>query len=65
VNTPLDFLIYSPEGVAITEYQLLHLRESGNSREFRSMTGGVIHSSGGAKRDAIEFEGKKNRPSHV
>jgi hypothetical protein len=62
LNTPLDFLIYAPEGVAITEYQLLHLRESGNSREFRSTTGGVIHSSGGAKRDSIEFEGKKIAP---
>jgi hypothetical protein len=39
LNTPLDFLIYTPEGVAITEYQLLRLRESGNSREFRSITG--------------------------
>ena len=62
LNTPLDFLIYAPEGVAITEYQLLHLRESGNSREFRSVTGGVIHASGGAKRDGVEFEGKKLAP---
>jgi hypothetical protein len=62
LNTPLDFLIYAPEGVAITEYQLLHLRESGNSREFRSVTGGVVHSSGGAKRDSVEFEGKKLAP---
>jgi hypothetical protein len=62
LNTPLDFLIYTPEGVAITEYQLLHLRESGNSREFRSMTGGVVHASGGAKRDEVEFEPKKLAP---
>jgi hypothetical protein len=62
MNTPLAFLIYTPEGVAITEYQLLHLHESGKSREFRSMTGGVVHSSGGAKRDEVEFEGKKVAP---
>jgi hypothetical protein len=62
LNTPLDFLIYTPEGVAVTEYQLLHLHESGNSREFRSVTGGVIHSSGGAKRDGVEFDGKKIAP---
>jgi hypothetical protein len=62
LNTPLDFLIYTPEGVAITEYQLLRLRESGNSREFRSVTGGVVHSSGGAKRDVVEFESKKIAP---
>jgi hypothetical protein len=62
LNTPLDFLIYAPEGVAFTEYQLLRLHESGNSREFRSVTGGVIHASGGAKRDEVEFEGKKIAP---
>lgn len=62
LNTPLDFLIYMPEGIAITEYQLLRLHESGNSREFRSVTGGVIHSSGGAQRDEVNFEGKKIAP---
>jgi hypothetical protein len=62
LNTPLDFLIYAPEGIAITEYQLLRLHESGNSREFRSVTGGVIHASGGAKRDEVEFEGRKIAP---
>jgi hypothetical protein len=62
LNTPLDFLIYMQEGIAITEYQLLHLRTSGNAREFRSATGGVVHASGGAQRDAMEFEGKKIAP---
>jgi hypothetical protein len=62
LNTPLDFLIYTPDGVAITEYQLLHLHESGDGREFRSMTGGVVHSSSGAQRDEIDFEGKKLAP---
>jgi len=62
LNAPLDFLIYMQEGVAITEYQLLRLRESGNSREFRSVTGGVVHSSGGAQRDNVDFEGKKVAP---
>jgi hypothetical protein len=62
LNTPLDFLIYMPEGIAITEYQLLRLRENGDSREFRSMTGGVVHSSGGAQRDEVEFQSKKVAP---
>jgi hypothetical protein len=35
------------------------LHESGNSREFRSVTGGVVHSSGGAQRDLIEFQANK------
>jgi hypothetical protein len=62
LNTPLDFLIYMQEGVAITEYQLLRLRESADSREFRSVTGGVVHSSSGAQRDEVDFEGKKVAP---
>jgi hypothetical protein len=59
VACPLEVLIYAPEGVAITEYQLLHLRENGDAREFRTVTGGVFHQSGGAIRDVLPFEGKK------
>jgi len=57
--SPVEVLIYAPEGVAITEYQLLHLREEKDSREFRTVTGGVMHVSGGATRDVVPFEGKK------
>ncbi len=59
VTTPLEFLIVVPEGVAITEYQMLHLRQNGNNREFRTVTGGVFHVSGGATRDLMNFENKK------
>jgi len=59
VRTPLEFLVYAPEGVAITEYQLLRLREQKDAREFRTVTGGVMHVSGGATRDLVPFEGKK------
>jgi hypothetical protein len=59
LTIPLEFLIKVPEGVAITEYQLIRLRENKNDREFRTMTGGVIHASGGATRDVVEFEGKR------
>jgi hypothetical protein len=62
LKTPVEVLIYVPEGVAATEYQLLHLRESGKAREFRTVTGGVFHRSGGASRDALEFEAKKIAP---
>jgi hypothetical protein len=62
LKTPVEILIYAPEGVAATEYQLLHLHESGKSREFRTMTGGVFHQSGGATRDAVEFQAKKIAP---
>jgi hypothetical protein len=56
---PIEFLIVVPEGVSITEYQLLCLRQSGDNREFRTVTGGVFHVSGGATRDVLPFEWKK------
>jgi hypothetical protein len=62
IDTPVEILIYAPEGVAATEYQLLLLHQSGDAREFRTVTGGVFHKSGGASRDAVEFEGKKIAP---
>jgi hypothetical protein len=62
VKTPLEFLIYVPEGVAISEYQLLRLRDQKEAREFRTVTGGVLHVSGGATRDLLPFESKKIAP---
>jgi hypothetical protein len=62
LKTPLDFLIVAPEGVAITEYQLLKLRTNQSSREFRTVTGGVLHVKGGATRDLVPFDGKKVAP---
>jgi hypothetical protein len=59
---PVVFAVYVPEGVAITEYQLLHLHTNSDSREFRSVTGGVMHVSGGAVRDLIEFQSEKLAP---
>jgi hypothetical protein len=51
----LDLLVYAPEGSSIEEYQLIKLREHPDSREFRTVTGGIFHVSGGAERDLIEF----------
>lgn len=62
VKTPVEILVYTPEGTAITEYQLLRLREQKDSREFRTVTGGVLHVSGGAARDLVPFENKKIAP---
>jgi hypothetical protein len=59
VNVPAEFLIRLPEGVEITEYQLVHLHQHHDSREFRTVTGGIFHQSGGAKRDTLPFEYKK------
>jgi hypothetical protein len=62
LHTPIEILIYTPEGTAATEYQLLRLHEQKDAREFRTMTGGVLHASGGATRDSIPFENKKIAP---
>ena len=59
VTFPVQFAVYTPEGTAITEYQLVRYRTHSDSREFRSMTGGVFHSSGGATRDLVEFKADK------
>ena len=57
-----DVLIYAAEGVSPEEYQLLKLRVNSDNREFRSETGGVFHSSGGAQRDVIDFKPVKVAP---
>jgi hypothetical protein len=62
VASPMEFLIVAPEGTALTEYQFIKLREHTDSREFRTVTGGVFHVSGGATRDLVPFEGKKIAP---
>lgn len=62
VSLPVVFAVYVPEGTAITEYQLVRLHQQSNSREFRSVTGGVIHESGGAKRDLVQFQPEKIAP---
>ena len=59
---PVVLAVYAPEGVAITEYQLLRLHPNSDSREFRSVTGGVMHVSGGATRDLIDFQSDKLAP---
>jgi hypothetical protein len=59
VKTPLEVLIFAPEGVEYTEYQLIHLHDNSDNREFRTVTGGVMHVSGGATRDVVPFEAKQ------
>jgi len=59
VTSPVEFMIVTPEGVAITEYQLIKLNQNSDDREFRTMTGGVFHAKGGATRDLIPFQSQK------
>ena len=62
LKTPIDILVYTPEGTNVSEYQLLRLHDQKDSREFRTVTGGVMHVSGGATRDTVPFESKKIAP---
>ena len=58
-QTPLEFLIVAPEGTVMAEYQLLRLHVNKDNREFRTVTGGLLHSQSGSQRDQIMFDGKK------
>jgi hypothetical protein len=62
LSFPVEIAVYMPEGTAITEYQLLRLHIVGNAREFRSVTGGAFHSSGGDARDEVEYQAEKIAP---
>jgi hypothetical protein len=53
---PIELYVNCPEGSGITEYQLVRMHEHPNAREFRTVTGGIFHVSGGAKRDELDFE---------
>jgi len=59
VTNPVEFIIRTPEGTSATEYQLLKFDQKDNRREFRAMTGGIIHASGGAEKNAIAFNPEK------
>lgn len=62
VKFPASFILYVPEGTSPGEYQLLRLRVNPDNREFRSVTGGVVHESGGASSAAVDFSPKKLAP---
>ena len=62
MNPPADFILYVPEGVSPGEYQLIRFRINSDSREFRSLTGGAVHTKGGAARDTVDFTTKKIAP---
>jgi hypothetical protein len=59
---PVTFAVYLPETVEITQYQLLRLHPAADAREFLSAAGGVLHTSAGATRDAIDFHPLKIAP---
>ena len=62
LKVPASFIFYVPEGRSPGEYQLLRLRINKDYREFRSVTGGVVHEAGGASRDTVDFTPRKIAP---
>ncbi|HVW85289.1 MAG TPA: hypothetical protein VHB50_11445 [Bryobacteraceae bacterium] len=56
----IEALIHPMEGVSAQEYQLIRFRTHKDAREFRSVTGGIFHMSGGAQRDIVPF-----KPIHI
>jgi hypothetical protein len=62
LQCPIDILIYLPEGVSANEYDFLRFRIHSDNREFRVLTGGVFHSTGGADRDEVKFAPVKTGP---
>lgn len=61
LHQPIEFAVITREGDAITEYQLLHLNQNSDNREFRTVTGGVLHVSSGA-RITLPFQWTKVAP---
>lgn len=59
---PLEFYIRCQEGNSASEYQLLRLWDKGDRREFRAVTGGVLHRSGGAQKNEVKFDFEKVAP---
>jgi hypothetical protein len=62
LGTPIEVVIRCTEGVTPSEYVLLKMDEKGDRREFRAVTGGIYHSSGGADKNAIKFDFQKIAP---
>jgi hypothetical protein len=59
VAPALEFYIRCPEGDSASEYRLLHFWDKGDRREFMIVTGGVLHASGGAQDNVMEFKFEK------
>ena len=56
LHADTDLLVYCLDGTEITEYQLIRFRTHSDSREFRTVTGGIFHRSGGPQRDLVLFD---------
>jgi hypothetical protein len=62
LTSDTNILIFMPDTYSANDYILVKLHRNSNNREFRAVTGGVFHSSGGATKDSIEFGSAKLAP---
>jgi hypothetical protein len=62
LQAPVEILIYAAPSVDIAEYDFLRFRINSDNREFRSITWGVFHSTGGAQRDEVSYHPTKAGP---
>ena len=62
VPADVEFLVITPEGTSITEYQLLRLDAKGSRREFRALSSGLGNSRSGTDKNQVPFEGRRLRP---
>jgi hypothetical protein len=62
LKRPIQILLYTPEGAAVSEYTFVRFRLNSSNREFRILTGGVFHSTGGADRDEVPFKPVRTAP---
>jgi len=59
LKMPANFILYLPEGLTPSDYQLLRFRLTPTTREFRATAGGSSHESGGDVRDTVDYTVKK------
>jgi hypothetical protein len=59
LTNPVEIVIKTVEGTSATEFQLLSLYQKVNRREFRSVTGGVLHATGDAERTRLPIAPEK------
>jgi hypothetical protein len=62
LQTGVQLLIFTPPGTSADEYDFLRLEQHKDSREFRTLTAGILHSESGSARDEVEFHPKKIAP---
>jgi len=62
LQTGVQLLIFTPPGTSADEYDFLRLEQHKDSREFRTLTAGILHSESGSARDEVEFHTTKIAP---